>query len=167
MMDKKSCRILADGVTVSNDTWETGLANNDLIIGPTGGGKTRGYVLPNLLSTEESFVVTDTKGVLRKQAGGVLERRGFRVMEVDFSDLLRSPWGYDSLRFIRWDADRGCWSEQDIMSISAALAPNEDRHNGPFWENSARMMIDALISYTLAYLPPEEHSLTSFAKLFA
>lgn len=54
-------RILAAGVTVSNDTWETGLANNDLIIGPTGGGKTRGYVLPNLLSTKESFIVTDTK----------------------------------------------------------------------------------------------------------
>lgn len=33
-------RILADGVTVSNNTWETGLANNDLIIGPTGGGRT-------------------------------------------------------------------------------------------------------------------------------
>ena len=44
-------RILADGVTASNDTWATGLANHDLIIGPTGGGKTRGYVLPNLLSS--------------------------------------------------------------------------------------------------------------------
>ena len=33
-------RILADGVQVSNDTWATGLANHDLIIGPTGGGKT-------------------------------------------------------------------------------------------------------------------------------
>ena len=40
-------RILADGVTASNDTWATGLANHDLIIGPTGGGKTRGYVLPD------------------------------------------------------------------------------------------------------------------------
>ena len=55
-------RILAEGVAVSNDTWATGLANHDLIIGPTGGGKTRSYVLPNLLSSQESFVVTDTKG---------------------------------------------------------------------------------------------------------
>ena len=65
-------RILADGVAVSNDTWETGLANNDLIVGPTGGGKTRGYVMPNLLNTRESFVVTDSKGVLRKQVGEML-----------------------------------------------------------------------------------------------
>jgi len=166
-MENTGYRILADGVTVSNDTWETGLANNDLIVGPTGGGKTRGYVLPNLLTTQESFIVTDTKGVLKKQAGGVLERRGFRVLEVDFSDLLRSPWGYDPMRFIRWDADRACWNEQDIMAVSATLSPNEDKSNGPFWENAARMMIEALISYTLAYLPPEEHSLTSVAKLFA
>lgn len=163
----ESYRILADGVTVNNNTWETGLANNDLVVGPTGGGKTRGYVLPNLLSTEESFIVTDTKGALRKQVGGVLERRGFQVIEVDFSSLLHSPWGYNPLNFIRWDAERGCWNEQDIMAISTALIPNEDKHNGPFWENAARMMIDALISYTLVYLPPEEHSLVSVAKLFA
>ncbi len=166
-MKSTSYRILADGVTVSSDTWETGLANNDLIVGPTGGGKTRGYVLPNLLTTEESFLVTDTKGALRKQVGGILERRGFQVIEIDFSDLLHSPWGYDPLRFIRWDAERGCWNEQDIMAISTTLAPYEDEFNGPFWENAARMMIDALISYTLTYLPPEEHNLVSVARLFA
>ncbi len=77
-------RILADGVTVSNDTWATGLANHDLIIGPTGGGKTRGYVLPNLLSTQESFIVTDSKGTLRRQVGGILERRGFQCAGAGF-----------------------------------------------------------------------------------
>ena len=106
-------RILADGVQVSNDTWATGLGNHDLIIGPTGGGKTRGYVLPNLLSTQESCIVADSKGTLRRQVGGILERRGFRVMELDFTDLLHSPWGYNPLRFIRWDEQRGCWNEQD------------------------------------------------------
>lgn len=125
-MERSEYRILADGVTVSNDTWETGLANNDLIVGPTGGGKTRGYVLPNLLTTTESFIVADTKGTLRKQAGGTLERRGFQVLEVNFSDLLHSDYGYNALRFVRWDTERGCWNEQDILTISAALVPNED-----------------------------------------
>ena len=36
-MKKTGSRILADGVSVNNNTWETGLANNDLIVGPTGG----------------------------------------------------------------------------------------------------------------------------------
>ena len=159
-------RILADGVQVSNDTWATGLANHDLIIGPTGGGKTRGYVLPNLLSSTESFIVTDGKGTLRRQVGGIMERRGFRVLELDFTDLLHSPWGYNPLRFIRYDGQRGCWNEQDIITVAAALVPVEDRTQ-PFWEYAARNLLEALIGYTLECLPAEEHDLTSVARLFS
>lgn len=86
-------RILAQGQTVSNDTWATGLNNNDLIIGPSGAGKTRGYVLPNILQASESLIVTDTKGTLRQQAGAVLERNGYTVREIDLTDCLRSPAG--------------------------------------------------------------------------
>ena len=159
-------RILADGVAVSNDTWATGLANHDLIIGPTGGGKTRSYVLPNLLSGAESFVVTDTKGSLRRQVGGILERRGFRVLELDFTNLMHSPWGYNPLRFIRWDGDRQCWNEQDIITVAAALVPVTSRTD-PFWDLSARNYAEALIGYTLDNLPREEYTLVSVAKLFA
>lgn len=159
-------RILADGVAVSNDTWATGLANHDLIIGPTGGGKTRSYVLPNLLSSQESFIVTDTKGSLRRQVGGILERRGFRVLELDFTNLMHSPWGYNPLRFIRWDGDRQCWNEQDIITVAAALVPVTSRTD-PFWDLSARNYAEALIGYTLDNLPREEYTLVSVAKLFA
>ena len=159
-------RILADGVAVSNDTWATGLANHDLIIGPTGGGKTRSYVLPNLLSGAESFVVTDTKGSLRRQVGGILERRGFRVLELDFTNLMHSPWGYNPLRYIRWDSERECWNEQDIITVAAALVPVTSQTD-PFWDLSARNFAEALIGYTLDNLPREEHTLVSVAKLFA
>ena len=57
-------RILAAGETRDNNTWNTGLNNNDLIIGPSGAGKTRGYIKPNLLQCQESVIVTDTKGSL-------------------------------------------------------------------------------------------------------
>lgn len=159
-------RILANGITVSNDTWETGLANHDLIIGPTGGGKTRSYVLPNLLNSKESFIAADTKGSLRRQVGGILERRGFRVLELDFTDVLHSPWGYNPLRYIRWDGDRQCWNEQDIITVAAVLVPVTSRTD-PFWDLSARNYAEALIGYTLDNLPQEEHTLVSVAKLFA
>lgn len=165
-MRDNSYRILAEGVTVSNDTWTTGLANHDLIIGPTGGGKTRSYVLPNLLNSRESFAVTDTKGSLRRQVGGILERRGFRVLELDFTDVLHSPWGYNPLRYIRWDSERECWNEQDIITVAAALVPVTSRTD-PFWDLSARNYAEALIGYTLDNLPREEHTLVSVAKLFA
>ena len=159
-------RILANGITVSNDTWATGLANHDLIIGPTGGGKTRNYVLPNLLNSKESFIAADTKGSLRRQVGGILERRGFRVLELDFTDVLHSPWGYNPLRYIRWDSERKCWNEQDIITVAAVLVPVTSRTD-PFWDLSARNYAEALIGYTLDNLPQEEHTLVSVAKLFA
>lgn len=165
-MRDNSYRILAEGVTVSNDTWATGLANHDLIIGPTGGGKTRSYVLPNLLNSRESFAVTDTKGSLRRQVGGILERRGFRVLELDFTNLMHSPWGYNPLRYIRWDSERECWNEQDIITVAAALVPVTSQTD-PFWDLSARNFAEALIGYTLDNLPREEHTLVSVAKLFA
>ena len=164
-MNKSSCRLLAEGVSVSNNTWETGLANNDLIIGPTGSGKTRSYVLPNLLDTQESFLVTDTKGSLRRQAAPLLEQRDFQVIELDFSDMLHSPWGYNPFRFIRWDEERGCYREQDILTVSAALVPIDDPRQ-PFWELIARNMMEALVAYTLECLPPEEHNMCSVARLF-
>ena len=96
-MKNKSCRILARDQTVSNDTWTTGLNNNDLIIGPSGSGKTRGYVLPNLLQSGESLVITDTKGNLCAQIGPVLEGRGYTVREINLADCVSSPYG-NSLR---------------------------------------------------------------------
>ena len=76
-------RILAQGVCVSNDTFKTGHNNNDLIIGPTGSGKTRYYVKPNLLNASESLVVTDTKGNLYKEMGPALRKAGYKVLLLD------------------------------------------------------------------------------------
>ena len=39
-------RMLAENERISDDTRETGLNNNDLIIGTSGTGKTGGYVIP-------------------------------------------------------------------------------------------------------------------------
>lgn len=78
-----SYRILCKGCKVNNDTWETGLNNNDCIIGPSGAGKTRGYVLPNLLQCNESVIVTTSKDRLREKTERVLQRNGYQVLELN------------------------------------------------------------------------------------
>lgn len=160
-------RILAEGWTTSNDTWATARNNNDLIIGPSGAGKTRGYVLPNILQMSESIIVTDTKGALHGQVGHVLERHGYDVMCINLSDCLASPWGYNPLLFIRHDGKRDKYDEQDIMTIAAAIVPDEPRNDDPYWHRAARMLLESLISYVLECLPEEEHNLTSVVKLFS
>ena len=96
----RSNRILAKGVSVSNDTWVTGINNNDLVVGPSGGGKTRGYVVPNILHTQDSLIVADTKGNLRRLYGRHLEKQGYTVMHLDFTDTAATPWGYNPLTYI-------------------------------------------------------------------
>lgn len=164
----KNCgyRILAQGQTVSNDTWTTGLNNNDMVIGPSGAGKTRGYVKPNLLQMNGSMIVTDTKGLLRREVGPVLERYGYRVEELDLADPLSSPWGYNPLAYIRYDRRRDCYLEQDILTAAAALVPIEDAHQ-PFWEMFARNFLEGMISYVLECLPEEEHDMTFVTRLFS
>ena len=161
----KAFRILAQDALVSNDTRTTRLNNNDLIIGPSGAGKTRGYVKPNLMQCNESIIVADTKGGLFSEVGPLMERNGYRVINIDFTDMLES-YGYNPLDYVRYDQKRGKYSEQDIVTISACLVPIEDPRQA-IWEHHARMYMSALIGYVLECLPQEEHTLKYVADLFS
>lgn len=160
-----SYRILAEGRTVSNDTWSTNLNNNDIIIGPPGSGKTRGYVIPNILQCNESMVIADTKGALRQQVSGVLERSGYRIHEINLTDCRASTIGYNPLRCIRYDSGREHYREQDILRAAACLVPIETID--PFWDRAARMLLETLLGYLLECQPQEEHTLSSAVLLLS
>lgn len=151
-------RILAQGQQISNDTWATGLNNNDCIIGPSGAGKTRGYVIPNILQCNGSMIIADTKNTLRQQVGGALERSGYKILVLDLTDCRASTIGYNPLRFIRYDKLREQYIEQDILRISACLVPIEITDE-PFWDRAARMLLETLIGYLLDCQRPDEHTL--------
>lgn len=162
-------RILAAGETRDNNTWNTGLNNNDLIIGPCGAGKTRSYIKPNLLQCRESVIVTDTKGSLLEEVGPDLAARGYRVLSIDFAELDNAgpgACGYNPLDYIRYNEATGRWCEQDIMSIVRALAPRDSK-NDPFWDDAAQMYLACMVGYVLECLPPEEHTLPYVMKLFS
>ena len=75
----ENCRILAKGKYINNNTRETGLNNNDLVIGVSGAGKTRGYVMPNVLQGNESMIVVDTKNQLCKTMSEQLKEKGYEI----------------------------------------------------------------------------------------
>ncbi len=165
MDSKPTYRILADGVQVDNDTWATGLNNNDLIIGPSGGGKTRGYVMPNILQCTGSMVTADAKGRLASELGPALKREGYEIRSLDFTDCLHSC-GYNPLSYIRYDKERDTYNEQDIMTIAACIVP-ASAYTDPFWDYAARMMLESIIGYVMECLPQEEHHLGSVVDLFS
>lgn len=114
-----SYRILSQDCLADNNSHATGLNNNDLIVGPSGAGKTRGYVLPNILQCSESFIVADTKNSLRAETEAVLRQNGYKVLSLDLCGGPSS--GYNPLDYIRLDPKTNRHNEQDIMAVSAAL----------------------------------------------
>ena len=156
-------RIFAQNETITNDTRLSGLNNNDLIIGKSGGGKTGGYVIPNIQRIDGSLIVTDTKGQLARRFSKELENKGYRVSTIDFVDPLRSC-GYNPMSFIRRYED-GSYREQDVLSLAKLICPPMSRKDDPIWDHCANLYVAFLIAYCLEIEDPEDQNLITVAEL--
>ncbi len=155
-------RILAENISVSNDSYKTGLNGHDLVIGGSGAGKTTGYVCPNLNHPDGSIVIQDTKGKLYQKYHKSLEDKGYKVYLLDFVNPEKS-YGYNPLEFIRQRED-GSYYEMDIKKLATTLMPILDSDE-PFWEKAAIRYISMLISYVLDCLPFDEHNLSAVVRM--
>lgn len=165
-----SKRILAKGMYVDNDTHVTNRNNNDLIIGPTRGGKTRGYIIPNLLHTSENMIIADTKGNLYRHYGNYLKKKGYNVQCIDFKDIENTPCGYNPMNYVRATRNShmirqgNFYNEQDIKKIALAICPIQNQKD-PFWDFAAQMYLEMLINYILSACPKEDHTLAEVYSL--
>lgn len=161
---KETYRILAEDKKISNNTWKTGLNNNDLIVGISGAGKTRSYVKPNILQCNESMIVVDTKNTLYEETKNRLKNAGYKVWLLDLTDMENSPMGYNPLSAVRYDAMEDEYNDQDIAMIAAAFCPIESQKD-LFWDYATRLQLEALIAFVLEALPREEQNMLSVARL--
>ena len=136
--------------TISNNTFVTGLNNNDLIIGNSGSGKTGGYVIPALQEIDGSLVVADTKGQLEKRFKAELKQKGYSVHTLDFVNPDKSC-GYNPLQFIRKDKS-GRLRDQDVLTVASLLSPAQDMRES-VWDLCARSCLAFLIGYCLSNKP--------------
>lgn len=155
-------RMFAQGISVSNNTRETGLNNNDLIIGGTGSGKTGGYIFQSLLNPHGSLIVSDTKGQLCRMFGDYLRCKGYQVRVLDFVRPEKSI-AYNPLSYIGYDKRKG-YKEKDIKKLATIIMPKLDSKD-PFWERAASRYIAMLIGYVLEALPKSEHTMRSVVTL--
>ncbi len=163
-----SSRVLAKGYVVSNDTRKTGLNNNDCIIGPSGAGKTGGIVIPNMLRTDHSMVVADTKGRLYREYGALLKSKGFKVVCVDFVHPERSKTGFNVLDNVSWSrkGDKVQYRQIELRKIAKLLIRDELSREEQFWTETSRFVLVSLMAYALEALPREEQNMMSVVKLY-
>ena len=156
-------RIMAKGVEISNNTRKTGVNNNDLIIGPAGAGKTRGYIIPYILHSEESMIIADTKGNLHTAYGKYLKEKGYNVKCINFKDVEAATCGHNPLDYVR--VKDGKANDQDVMRVVAAMCPMMDTRE-PFWDQSAHMLLSAYVHYIMETCSPSERNLANVFKLY-
>ncbi len=159
-------RVLGEGYKVSNNTRETYLNNNDLIVGSSGSSKTGSIVYAQLRSLHDSsLIVADTKGRLHDMFKKELTGKGYDVKVLDLVNPEKSC-KYNPLSYIR-KTENG-YKEIDIAKLAASLVPlDKIDARDPFWGLSARCYLEYFIAYTLFTLPEEDHNMYTVARLFS
>lgn len=155
--------ILTANHSRATDTWESGLNNNVLVLGCSGGGKTRHHLKPNLMQAHGSYIVLDTKGVLYHEVGPFLQSQGYVVDRLDFNTM-QGTVGYNPLDHVR-KVD-GKPMGQDMIDIASAICPPSDASSDPFWERAAANYLTSYIAYVFEALPEDEQTFNSVVSIF-
>ena len=132
---------------------------NVLVVGGSGSGKSASYSIPNAFQMLGSYVFTDPKGELYDRTAGYLKEHGYQIKVLN---LVRPQYsdGYNPLMHIS--------SEIDVDVIANTIVKGQKTDGGgsdPFWDDSAEMLLKALIYYLMATRPDEEQNLASCAEL--
>ena len=132
---------------------------NVLVVGGSGSGKSASYSIPNAYQMLGSYVFTDPKGELYDRTAGYLKEHGYDIKVLNLVRPQNSD-GYNPLMHIS--------SEIDVDVIANTIVKGQKTEGGgsdPFWDDSAEMLLKALIYYLMATRPEEEQNLASCAEL--
>jgi len=132
---------------------------NVLVVGGSGSGKSASYSIPNAFQMLGSYVFTDPKGELYDRTAGYLRQNGYKIKVLNLVHPQYSD-GYNPLMHIS--------SEIDVDIIANTIVKGQKTDGGgsdPFWDDSAEMLLKALIYYLIATRPEEEQNLASCAEL--
>ena len=125
----------------------------------SGSGKSASYSIPNAYQMLGSYVFTDPKGELYDRTAGYLREHGYDIKVLNLVKPSNSD-GYNPLMHIS--------SEIDVDVIANTIVKGQKGEGGgsdPFWDDSAEMLLKALIYYLIATRPEEEQNLASCAEL--
>ena len=131
---------------------------NTLIVGGSGTGKTRGYVMPNLLQAHSSYVFTDPKGEIMEKGGYFLEHeKGYKVRALDLVDKSKSAC-FNPIIYLH--PERPGYEERVIALVETIMVNTDGGEKkdtpDPFWPKAERMFLQSLI-YAIPKVFTEEY----------
>ena len=123
-------------------------------IAPTGAGKGRGVIIPNLLRFEGSVIVIDPKGETWHVTARRRKEMGQEVRLLDpFGALGKRT---DSLNPFDLFQRPGALLDADAEMLASLLAGDAGFHKEPFWDNWGRSLMAGVIAAVAETAPKSE-----------
>ena len=126
---------------------------NVLVVGGSGAGKSFCYAKPNIMQANCSYVVLDPKGELLRDTGYLLEAKGYAIKVIDLINLDRSHC-YNPFAYIRNDDD----IQRLATNLMKNTTPKDSKSSDHFWEDTAGMLLKALMAYLYYEAPKDEQN---------
>ncbi|MBY5774838.1 type IV secretory system conjugative DNA transfer family protein [Rhizobium leguminosarum] len=116
-----------------------------MVIGSPGQGKSRGFVIPTMMSFKGSQMVLDMSGELFEETSGYLKDQGYEIFLL--APGSRFTDGYNPLDLISADPNQRI---TDLQKLTQMLLPERLRSDSSdFWEESARILLTAMLGFVL------------------
>ncbi|MGB4610995.1 MAG: type IV secretory system conjugative DNA transfer family protein [Saccharofermentanales bacterium] len=152
--------ILSNKLRMGIDGYKTQRNCNVMVVGGSGSGKTRGYVKPNLMQLNTSYIVLDPKGEILRSTGTMLKKNGYKIRVLDLYDMDKSN-GYNPFKYLR--------KPQDVLTLAnnyiSNTTPKDSKSSDPFWEKAETMLLYALMFLLYEGGKPEEQNFGMLTKL--
>lgn len=148
--------ILGENACFENQNVEN---SNTLLIGAPGTGKTRSFVLPNLMSAEdESIIVLDPKGEIYDMSANLMQEKGYITRTLDFINPKQSDIHYNPLYY--------CNNSDDIIKFSSIMIDEQQNKTvDSFWPLSALLLCNGLVGFLKEHRPEKNQNLSSIMTL--
>ncbi len=125
-----------------------------LTIAPTGAGKGRGVIIPNLLRFEGSVIVIDPKGETWHVTARRRREMGQQVLLLDPFQAVGKRT--DSLNPFDLFDRPGALLDADAEMLASLLAGDAGFHKEPFWDNWGRSLMSGVIAAVAETAAPNE-----------
>ena len=152
-------KVLTQNVVMGLNGFKTKRNLNTVVIGGSGSGKTRFVVKPNLLQGNTSFIILDPKGELLRDCGYALAQMGYKIKVLNLVNMQESDC-YNPFRYL--DNDNDIQHLVDNLFKATGSTESNNSSQDPFWDNAAKALLTALVSYCHYFLPEEEQNYAAY-----
>jgi type IV secretion system protein VirD4 len=157
---REANKLLTQNVRIGLDGRKHRRNLNVMVVGGSGSGKTRFFAKPNIMQANTSFVVLDPKGEILRDTGYLLEEKGYEVRVLDLINMELSHC-YNPFAYITSDKDIPIL----VTNFFRNTTPKGTQTSDPFWDNSAMMLLEALMFLLWYEAPPEEQNFEMIMEL--